>query len=371
MVDAAEPAPLPQPPEIKPKTHLVDLLTPKEKNNQNPIDYLVVCGQGPVLDKDTLDKPDSSKKDVEVTPISWMKTIARAAGELKLTGGVKKIVLTGGKTGGEQTKSEAELMKDILVSEYYVPEIDIIVEDTAANTLQNFAFSLNKIDSLTAGQEKSASIGLLGADFHLARIRQLAELFGVKTNQAFSAEQIFNLIADRADDQELKQLIRSRINLNEDLSAGEKIDWQVFQALSSEEKARQQSKSAMMAPTHFEKQLGKEGRGIKERMLDENWFSYGLVDVPKYWIGYLGYLTDNNRLMTILKTINTSSPETLKEVGIDLDQTPETIKQELLLYAKEKRTGPPEFDFARTDWPASARDKLQKIVDNRKSKQSF
>jgi hypothetical protein len=123
--------------EIKPKERglLVKNLTENERKTTGKVDYLIVCGQGPVLDEDTLQKPDDKKEQVRETAISWMKTIARATGELKLAGMVDKIVLTGGKTGGEKYTSEAELMKRILVEEYHISEQDIIIEDGAIKSM--------------------------------------------------------------------------------------------------------------------------------------------------------------------------------------------------------------------------------------------
>ena len=107
------------PVEIKPKKPglLAESLSENEKK-QTPLDYLLVFGQGPVLDSETKQGPEPQTQNVKADSILWMKTIARAAGELKLAGGVKKIVFTGGKTGGDNLPSEAQLMKDILVNEY-------------------------------------------------------------------------------------------------------------------------------------------------------------------------------------------------------------------------------------------------------------
>lgn len=343
---------------------LRDCLSENEKKPSGKVDYLMVFGQGPVLDKETMDKPDPNKKEINNEAISWMKTIARAAGELKLAGATDKIILTGGKTGGENSKSEAELMKDILTNEYHIPEGDIILEDKATNTLTNFALTLNRIDSQVNKFDQQAKIGLLGADFHLARIDLLAKKFGIKAEQAFSAEQIFKLIGQRTGDEQMVDLINKRLNPNEDLLPNDsRINWKDFQSLPSEEKAKQPSRSTMKAKTYFEEQPGIEGKSkdILSMFAGENRWTAGLLDIPEYWIGYLGQIENNERLMSILKNENLIKPEELKKLDISLEETPEKIKQKLLPYTEEKRKMPEENLGQAANWTNLTRQKLEEI----------
>ncbi len=325
------------------------------------LDYLLVFGQGPVLDGGTKLKPEAGKADVKETAIAWMKNSARAAGELYLEGATKKIILTGGKTGGPEYKSEAELMKEILVKEYHVLESDIILEDKATNTLQNIPLSLNKIDSTTLPDGSKPKIGLLGADFHLSRIRLLAQFFGIESNQAFSTEQIFNLIAEKTNDINMKQQIHLLLSTNEDLSApNSRINWPDTTG---------ESKSALKEVTLFEKQVGSEKKGIIDKMLDENWFTYGLIKEPKYWIGYLGYLQNNNRLLSILNAIDKSTPGLLSELNVNIQEDPDKIKEQLLKYTGAERVLPTKFSEGRSSrWlnetsEYSIRAKLEELVN--------
>lgn len=347
--------------EIKPSKPglLRDNLKPNERTQESKkIDYLLVFGQGPVLNETTKMKPVAGQVNVKETAIAWMKNSARAAGELYLEGATKKIILTGGKTGGAEYKSEAELMRDVLVNEYHVPESDIILEDKATNTLQNIPLSLNKIDAGNSSPDSpKPKVGLLGADFHLSRIRLLAKFFGVENSQAFSAEQIFNLIAEKTNNSDMKHQIQLILNPNEDLSApNSRINWSDTSG---------DSKSALKSTTLFEEQKGSEKKGIVDRLLDENWFTFGLLEKPKYWIGYLSFLQNNNRLLSILNLVNKSSPNLLGELGINIHDEPEKIKISLKKYTEAERELPPSFAEARsTKWENSPREKLESLVEN-------
>ncbi len=318
---------------------LKDHLSPSEHLKKPPIDDLIVFGQGPVIDVETREKPTEQTKQEDVN--MWAKNIARAAGELKLAGVVRKIILTGGRTGGAGFLSEAELMKKILVEEYEIFENEIAVETKATNTLENFAYTLNSIDEEGKKEPQlHRTVGVLGADFHLTRIQLLAELFGLKNTQGFSAEQIFRLIAYKTGDSNLHQKLDRLLGLNDDLSAPEsRLNWSDFQKLTTEEKAKQESKSTMRAEAHFERFSGEDKKGIVVRWAGEQRWTRGLKEIPTYWIGYLGYLKDDNRLLSLLQ--NQFSQELLTDLGINLSSPVEVIREKLLEYTKENKRGIP------------------------------
>lgn len=346
--------------EIKPTKPglLAENLKPNERTQeQNKLDYLLVFGQGPVLDESTKLKPEAGKIGVQETAIAWMKNSARAAGELYLEGATKKIILTGGKTGGDykgitkqsqqdERMSEAELMKEILVNEYHVPESDIILEDKATNTLQNIPLSLNKIDSEQLSDSKKPKIGLLGADFHIPRIRLLADIFGISDHKSFSAEQIFRTIAykleksgnDSGDMQKINearvihQQLESLLSMNDDLSfpgsrltTTENIDQFQVNALKS-----QISHSTMLSPTLFETQTGKEKEGFREKRLLESYFTRGMMEVPEFWFGYIKFL-NNDRLTALISQTN---DEILNRFGLKKDTPIEEIRKILDPYTE-------------------------------------
>ncbi len=318
-------------------------ISPDIKNNIKPVDYLFVFGQGPVLDTDTKAKP----KDGEIAKteaISWMITAARAAGELKLVGAANKIVLTGGKTGGALNRSEAGLMRDILTKEYGIKDKDIILEDKASNTLDNFALSLNEIDERQNGALHDTSIAVLTADFQLARARLLTDFYGLKIKNAFSSEQIFRFIAHLTNNNELHQELDRRLAIQEDFSMPESAylpgDWETFIKMPLTEQGKQKTKSkiAPNALTEFEWQENEEGKGIRQRVEFEGYLSRGFQEVPEFWFGFLAKL--NDRLLTsAVQRIQKANPDLLTKFGIT-DQTPlATIREALLPYTMSPKDG--------------------------------
>ena len=85
-----------------------------------------------------------------------------------------KFIVTGGQTG-KNTKSEAEVMKDILVS-YGVDSIRVFKEDQAKNTIENMKFCKDFI----ADDDK---VVLITSNYHCLRAKVLAKKMGysVKT----------------------------------------------------------------------------------------------------------------------------------------------------------------------------------------------
>jgi hypothetical protein len=227
-------------------------------------------------------------------------------------------------------------MKEILVSEYEIPDQDIIIEDSATNTLENTALSINKIDQ-EVSFEANPRIGLLGADFQLPRIRILSALFGLPEHQSFSSEQIFRLIAHRTGDEQLHQQLDRLLDIEGDLSFPESR----FPGISNVEDFQQYafnlqtSQSALKTPTVFEEQKGEERKGIKKRRTFESFLTRGLMDVPEFWFGYLHYLNDSMLKSAISKT----DPDILKKFNLTTATAPDQIRQIIKPYSIAKANG--------------------------------
>lgn len=85
-------------------------------------------------------------------------------------------VCCGGIVHEDQTKSEAQAIKDILL-DWGVEEERIILEDKSQTTFENFINAKKIIDSLSGG--KKAKIAFLSSEFHLMRASVIASLVGV------------------------------------------------------------------------------------------------------------------------------------------------------------------------------------------------
>jgi hypothetical protein len=181
----------------------------------------------------------------------------------------------------------------------------------------------------------------MGSDFHIARIKLLAHLFGVDNPQSFSAEQIFRLIAYKTNDEELHQILDGLLNMDQDLSfPGSRFksgEWEQFINSEPEKQLLQPSRSLRPRHmlTHFELERGNESRGIHARATFESFLTRGMLEVPEFWFGYLYYLNDR-RLVTI---INNTSEETLSHFGIRKDMQPTDIREILKPYTISKKEG--------------------------------
>ncbi|HMS22902.1 MAG TPA: YdcF family protein [Candidatus Levybacteria bacterium] len=322
---------------------LREVLKPEERTIKPQFEDLIVFGQGPVIGRDSRTKPMPGSREVEDINI-WGKTVARAAAELKVAGTIGRIIISGGKTGGEDFVSEAELMRNVIFSEYpnIKPE-DILVETTATNTLENFAYTINKLDNEKSTNPKGTSrrTAFLGSDYHISRIKHLAVLYGFSEPQVFSAEAIFKVIAERTHDLAMQDEIEKMLSVNDDLSLPDsRIVFDFFASLSPKEKRSQESKSFMKKPTFFEKMEGTEQKGVLKRIMEEQRWTRGLSSVPEYWIGYLGYLTDNTRLSDVLSEL---PEQDLVKMRIDRSKPINEVRRELLNFTKPgMRKIPPE-----------------------------
>ncbi|MDX2127836.1 MAG: YdcF family protein [Chloroherpetonaceae bacterium] len=84
----------------------------------------------------------------------------------------ERIIVSGGILG-ENQKSEAEVMKAILV-EKGVPEENIFMEARASSTIENFQFSRVILDSL-----KEQQVILVTSEFHVFRAQLIADNNGI------------------------------------------------------------------------------------------------------------------------------------------------------------------------------------------------
>lgn len=333
--------------ELKRPGLLRDVLQTEEKIGQPQFDDLIVFGNGPVLDMLTREKPTDQTSETGIN--LWGEMSAIAAAELKTAGVIKRIIITGGRTGGDAHPSEAELMRDVILKKYPgILSTDIVIEPKATNTLENFAYTINALDQeAEANPNTKRKTAFLGADFHTLRIGQLARLYGFSEPVSFSAQAIFRVIAERTNDNELHAQLDKLLSTNDDLSPeNSRIDWQKFFTMPSEAREGLSAKSAMKAPTFFEEFLGSsEQLGIVERKEEDMKWSRGLDQLPKYWIGYLGYLTNDQRLQRLLNRIG---EKTLSSLGIDIAAPLSDTRTKLLEYTKPgiRELPPKEWEIA-------------------------
>lgn len=182
------------------------------------------------------------------------------------------IIPTGGKTGGLDKPSEAELIVRILKTIFAIPEDTFIIEDTAMNTIQNIIYSANIVDRLGLDPKDLLFISM---GFHIQRIKEICAIVGL-SGRFVSAEKIVE-----------RRSRRHRRLLSKLLSP-----------------KREQ----------YAKILSEQERWLR-----------GLREIPEYWLPEMEKIENNNRLIDILK-LKKVQP-LLQSHGIDPDRTsPEDVR---------------------------------------------
>lgn len=315
--------------------NLIKRESPQSKEiTGKPFDAILVFGQGPVIDEKTRVKA----KDAGIQPGSedinlWSKSLAESAAKLYEKGETREIIVMGGKTGGDEFESEADLIAKEL-RQMGVPEAAIKLENESTNTLENLVNMLNKFSK----NDTYKDLGLLGSNYHLSRLRLLMSLFDIKYKTAFSSEEVLRYGAREKeiwDDQKLLE-IENRLNMAE------------------ASKTPVSSKDSPVS-TYYSKKEGIERKNVNTRAEEEDIWSRALLEMPEYWLKYLGRLEDGEKLRQILQK---QDKNTLKRFGLDLSESDASLKEKLLGI---ERKMPNVEEWRGKVWPISTTQKLEEI----------
>jgi len=130
------------------------------------LDTLVVFGYGPVEPGRRLNV--------------YARLAALAAGTLLESGAAKRLLITGGRTGGDALPSEAALMASYLAHCFRVVPEQVVLEERAADTLDNVVLSANLLDAERGGGGRADErLGFLALRMHGPRVLYLADLVGL------------------------------------------------------------------------------------------------------------------------------------------------------------------------------------------------
>lgn len=207
---------------------------------KDKFDAVVAFGYGPVEAGST---PGSYRLNV------YGRINAIATGMLYQSHNIRSIIPTGGKTGGRDKPSEAELMARLIQSKFDIPESAFTLEQEAMDTIFNIVHVANIIDQ---SPQKYQNLLFVAIGCHLPRIRAICSL--VKLNGSFiAAEAVVSLRSERH-----KHLLLKLLNV-------------------------ENSSYATM--------LANQERGIR-----------GIRELPEYWMPPLGTLSNTQRLREILAT---------------------------------------------------------------------
>lgn len=325
-----------------------------ERESGKPIGTLILCGQGPVQDSATKVKLESLDSAMPGSVSgheanTWMRLIARAAGELNREGDVGLIITSGKDTGGRYTTeseqlapTEAELMREI-IENVFGKKAEIELEREAKNTLFNIINAANIIDAkreVNPNDPNLENAWILGSHFHGPRLKILASLFGLNPSHVLSAEKVLTT-ASRLKQQQrgdkdfpvfdrqeaLQHLIKVRLS-------GEQINGEgqnYFQ--------RKQERAGTLLDRTIEKYLKEKGvseleiasqkeeikrklfieeeKDAQVRMKAERRWVRGLAMEADYVLPYSAYLKSDERLRNFLLKFDS---QTLQKYGIEREE---------------------------------------------------
>lgn len=116
------------------------------------------------------------------------KLNALAAGILFKEGLAKNIIFSSGHTAGNETPSEAEAMRDFLITRFpEIPSSAIILEDKSIDTAGNAEESIRILN-----KQNYSSVGLMSTNDHLRNSIILFARYGlrVKKENSFASEEV-------------------------------------------------------------------------------------------------------------------------------------------------------------------------------------
>lgn len=138
----------------------------KNKNENKKVDYVIILG---------------ARVKKEKPANSLMERIKTASKYLQKNPEV--MVIVSGGQGKNEKISEALAMKRELLKDG-IEEKRIILEDKSKNTIENFKFSLEKIEKLNIENNKNKKIKILVVtnDYHIFRSKNIAKKVGFNNN---------------------------------------------------------------------------------------------------------------------------------------------------------------------------------------------
>lgn len=329
-----------------PKTPLASAKPPNspEAKKENGVDALIIFGQGPVIDptsreQATKEGTHPGKEDINL----WSKNLAEAGSEIVRRGDAKRLVIMGGRTGGEQYAPEAELISKGL-EERGIPADKIALEAKSTNTLENLVNFINEY--LDGGDIQTVDV--MGTSYHIPRIKLLMELFHIPYRTAFSSEEVIRFAArDGKDYNEWDLAQLKRIEDLLDVNASARTPWSDIDAEASRD--------------FYSQQQGTEKKNIHRRLQEEDLWTRSLLEIPEYWLPYIGRIQNGQRIRAILGDLD----QNMLRDRFGIDQATVSDEELKVKLTSIERIVPNADEEAGKPWDKATSDKLESAVNRR------
>jgi len=260
-----------------------------------------------------------------------------AAAELYKKANVREIIVSGGVHGATKDNA-AEDMKNYLVKKYNIPEEIIRTEDKSGNTIDNLAYTLNRMDET---KDQNQNLAFVSSGYHLARIKEIAKLFNLE-GTSFSAEEMMDM-REREHDEKLKETLRQKdIKMHRGTTRDPRI----------QKKDKEPRKGTGYTYHGFINKFlnPNNNESYRNMLLEENQYTRGLKEMPEYWIPNVahvngerlrGIIQENETLQKFLQEKFDTSVEDISDMD---DEEFEELRKKLL--AVERKMPPKEWQEA-------------------------
>lgn len=305
---------------------------------------VLIFGQGPVLPAEPRKK--IIMPDTPPTPQAlnwWASEISVASVALSSDIQTRTLRIMGGQTMTQEVKecltedekntwsSEADLIEGkiqaIIVQQQEIDadegrEIATEKEKSSTNTLENLVNICNEqLDPLDPeGPMNDTELDLLGANFHLARMKPLSTIFGILYRRTIGAESMmrYQALRDYAEAEARNDLdgmakseaILNDINQRHDVNAAKRTSLN-----STEARMDQEAKARGHEVGYYAAREDTDLLTIAEKQADEDVWTRALLTIPEYSMKYFGNVRNNERLRRILRNFDALFPDTDEERG--------------------------------------------------------
>lgn len=126
---------------------------------------------------------DRDKNHVKLSFDGKMRAIA--TGEMYKEGLFEKLIISGGKTFGEELPSEAQIIADYLIKHFEISEEAIIREEASINTMEN----IKNIEKVLEDRKINGKLAVITSAYHIERLQKILENEGLEAN-AITAEEM-------------------------------------------------------------------------------------------------------------------------------------------------------------------------------------
>ena len=287
----------------------------------------------------------------------WSKDLAKAGATLYKSnekfGRKTRFVVLGGKTGGEDHSSEANLI-DKEMEELGIPQDAREREELSNDTIENIVNYLNMFDE---GGDVNKKVSILCAPYHSARTQVITQLFRVNVENVYQSTELERYAARLPEGATMPTL------------DSEKWDHGKLQNL--------EDMVDINDPTKFSsKQSLREQRAVDDRYVKDDMWTRELLEYPEKWLPYVGKLNNGERIKAILAQFEELYPDQLRDkFGITV---PDSFDEATLADIKTKLGNIPEYQGLSPDtvaaweqqnrsvgWPEQTKERLHKLLNMR------